>query len=231
VSDVPGPRIYVIHNLVTKEEAEHLKSLGLLKGMEKALIIPYGGKQLIESSTRTNTAAWLDFQQDPVVTKVERAYAEITGLPAENGENLQVTQPPHPSTRRRPSIWPRKRAPNPIRRGSPPPSNDASKPRSPKFSWGAHHESSPRRPSRCGRPAPPLPQILRYQSTQQFHEHHDYFDPAEDPPENFEPGGAPRARTAPLASRPARTDPRARLHRGAARAIHHHGAARAILQC
>ncbi len=90
MSNLPGPRIFVIHNLVTKEEAEHLKSLGLLKGMEKALIIPYGGKELIESSTRTNTAAWLDFQQDPVVSKVEQAYAEITGLPAENGENLQV---------------------------------------------------------------------------------------------------------------------------------------------
>ncbi len=96
MSDVPGPRIYVIHNLVTKEEAEHLKSLGLLKGMEKALIIPYGGKELIESTTRTNTAAWLDFQQDPVVTKVEQAYSEITGLPAENGENLQVDESFYP---------------------------------------------------------------------------------------------------------------------------------------
>ena len=32
-------------------------------------------------------------------------------------------------------------------------------------------------------------QILHYEPTQEFKEHHDYFDPATDPPENFEPGG------------------------------------------
>jgi hypothetical protein len=39
--------------------------------MEKALIIPYGEKNLVESTTRTNTAAWIDFAQDPIVTKLE----------------------------------------------------------------------------------------------------------------------------------------------------------------
>ena len=29
-------------------------------------------------------------------------------------------------------------------------------------------------------------QILHYEPTQEFKEHHDYFDPATDPPENFE---------------------------------------------
>lgn len=52
-------------------EAEHIKSLGVIKGMEKALIIPYGEKDLVESTTRTNTAAWLDFAQDPIVMKLE----------------------------------------------------------------------------------------------------------------------------------------------------------------
>ncbi len=90
MSDLPGPRIYILHNVVTKEEAAHLKSLGIIKGMEKALIIPYGGKDLIESTTRTNTGAWLDFAQDEVVRKVERVFADFTGTDPENGENLQV---------------------------------------------------------------------------------------------------------------------------------------------
>mmetsp|Transcript_29404 Transcript_29404/g.77273 ORF Transcript_29404/g.77273 Transcript_29404/m.77273 type:complete len:203 (+) Transcript_29404:474-1082(+) len=94
--------------------------LGAQKGMEKALIIPYGQKHLTQSTTRTNSAAWLDFAQDAVVRKVEKAYAEITKLPEENGENLQ---------------------------------------------------------------------ILHYKEGEHFQEHRDYFDPAEDPPENFEPGG------------------------------------------
>mmetsp|Transcript_15382 Transcript_15382/g.41782 ORF Transcript_15382/g.41782 Transcript_15382/m.41782 type:complete len:283 (+) Transcript_15382:61-909(+) len=120
ISDLPGPRIYILHNVVTLEEAAHLKSLGIIKGMEKALIIPYGGKELVASTTRTNTGAWLDFQQDEVVRKVERLLADVTATEPEHGENLQ---------------------------------------------------------------------ILHYEVSQQFKEHHDYFDPALDPPENFEPGG------------------------------------------
>jgi hypothetical protein len=44
ISEVPGPRIYIIHNLLSKSEREHIKSLGTKAGLEKALIIPYGGK-------------------------------------------------------------------------------------------------------------------------------------------------------------------------------------------
>jgi len=120
VSDLPDPRIFILHNLLSKEECEHLKSLGVMTGMEKALIIPYGGKDLVESTTRTNTAAWLDYNQDDVVTRLERMLANVTNTEPENGENLQ---------------------------------------------------------------------ILHYEPTQEFKEHHDYFDPATDPPENFEPGG------------------------------------------
>ena len=145
VSDLPGPRIYILHNVVTQEEAAHLKSLGVIKGMEKALIIPYGGKDLIESSTRTNTGAWLDFGQDEVVRKVERVFADFTGTEPENGENLQVIlcQPKNSLELMVLTV---------------------------------------------------LMQILHYEVTQQFKEHHDYFDPAEDPPENFEPGGRMKAK-------------------------------------
>ena len=43
ISEVPGPRIYIIHNLLSKSEREHIKALGTKAGLEKALIIPYGG--------------------------------------------------------------------------------------------------------------------------------------------------------------------------------------------
>ena len=43
------------------------------------MIIPYGGKELVESSTRTNTAAWLEFKQDEIVERVERILANVTG--------------------------------------------------------------------------------------------------------------------------------------------------------
>jgi hypothetical protein len=78
------------------------------------------GKDLVESTSRTNTAAWLDFKQDKTVERLEEILAEVTGTDPEFGENLQ---------------------------------------------------------------------ILHYEPTQEFKEHHDYFDPATDPPENFVPGG------------------------------------------
>jgi len=120
ISELPGPRIYIVHNLLSKSEREHIKSLGTKAGLEKALIIPYGGKDLVQSTTRTNTAAWLEFNQDETIGGLEKMLAEITGTTPEHGENLQV---------------------------------------------------------------------LHYEAKQEFQEHHDYFDPATDPPENFEPGG------------------------------------------
>lgn len=114
------PRIFLIHNLITREECEHLIQLGQEKGLQPALITPYGTHTLVESSTRTNKQAWLDFGQDSIVTRIEQNLADITRTQPEHGENLQ---------------------------------------------------------------------ILHYNTTQQFQKHHDYFDPATDPPENFEKGG------------------------------------------
>ena len=39
------------------------------------------GKDLVESTSRTNTAAWLDFKQDKTVERLEEILAEVTGTP------------------------------------------------------------------------------------------------------------------------------------------------------
>mmetsp|Transcript_4640 Transcript_4640/g.10272 ORF Transcript_4640/g.10272 Transcript_4640/m.10272 type:complete len:333 (-) Transcript_4640:2-1000(-) len=114
------PRIFIIHNLISQAECEHLISLAKEKGLQAALITPYGTHTLVESSTRTNKQAWLDYAQDRVVSRIEKTLADITRTTPEHGENLQ---------------------------------------------------------------------ILHYNRTQEFQKHHDYFDPATDPPENFEKGG------------------------------------------
>jgi len=116
VRDV-GPQV---HNLISPSECQHLIKLAKSKGMVKALITPYGGTGLVESSTRTNTMAWLDFREDGVVASLEDKVAKITGTLPEQAENTQ---------------------------------------------------------------------ILHYEPGKKFTEHHDYFDPAMDPPENFAKGG------------------------------------------
>jgi hypothetical protein len=72
----------VLHNLATQEEVEMLMQYGKDKGMSEALITPYGSNQLVPSTTRTNTAAWLDFQQNELVKKIEDKLAEATGTRA-----------------------------------------------------------------------------------------------------------------------------------------------------
>jgi len=84
------PRIFIVHNLATKKECEHLKRLGIARGMERTKILPYGQKELVESSTRTNTGAWLEFGQDAVVSRIEKKMAEITDTTAEHGESMQI---------------------------------------------------------------------------------------------------------------------------------------------
>lgn len=74
----------------------------------------------MESSTRTNRQAWLEYGEDHIVKGIEERIAKLTKTYPEQGENMQV---------------------------------------------------------------------LHYEKGQQFTEHHDYFDPATDPPENYEKGG------------------------------------------
>ncbi len=69
---------------------DHLIQLGIDKGMQRAQIIPYGGNQLIDSSTRTNTAAWLNYNQDAVVTRIENELARYTKTHPLDGESLQI---------------------------------------------------------------------------------------------------------------------------------------------
>lgn len=51
-----------VHNILSLSECDHLIALAKRHGMQKALIQPYGESGLVESSTRTNTAAWLNFK-------------------------------------------------------------------------------------------------------------------------------------------------------------------------
>eukprot|EP00288_Rhodomonas_lens_P012621 CAMPEP_0177710196 /NCGR_PEP_ID=MMETSP0484_2-20121128/11206_1 /TAXON_ID=354590 /ORGANISM="Rhodomonas lens, Strain RHODO" /LENGTH=325 /DNA_ID=CAMNT_0019221861 /DNA_START=352 /DNA_END=1329 /DNA_ORIENTATION=- len=115
-----SPRIVVIHNMLSHSECDHLINLAKAEGMDVALIQPYGSHELVPSSTRTNTQAWLEPRQDAIVADIEDRIAEVSGTTQDQGENLQV---------------------------------------------------------------------LNYKVSQQFHPHHDFFDPVTDPPENFAQGG------------------------------------------
>jgi len=119
-TNVDEPRIFIIHNLLSDAECEHLIGLALKRGLTASLITPYGSHDLVESTTRTNKQAWLEFGEDAIVKHIEERVARVTKTYPGQGEDLQV---------------------------------------------------------------------LHYAEGQRFTEHHDYFDPATDPPENYEKGG------------------------------------------
>ena len=85
-----SPRVFRIRNLLTKQECEHLMLLAFRKGLSKTMIMPYGTHKLVESTTRTNDGAWLDFLQDDVVRRLEETLGKLTKTTPQQGENLQV---------------------------------------------------------------------------------------------------------------------------------------------
>jgi hypothetical protein len=87
------PRIFVVHNLLSDAECDHLISLALKRGLKNSLITPYGSHDLVESTTRTNKQAWLEYGEDDVVRGIEERIGKLTKTYPEQGENLQVLVP------------------------------------------------------------------------------------------------------------------------------------------
>ena len=89
-TSVDEPRVFIIHNLLSDTECEHLIALALKRGLKASLITPYGSHDLVESTTRTNKQAWLEFGEDAIVKNVEERIGRVTKTYPEQGENLQV---------------------------------------------------------------------------------------------------------------------------------------------
>lgn len=90
---IDEPRVFIVHDLLSEQECEHLIALALKRGLQNSLITPYGSHELVESSTRTNKQAWLEFGEDKIVKGIEERIAQLTQTYPEQGENLQVPTP------------------------------------------------------------------------------------------------------------------------------------------
>jgi hypothetical protein len=90
---IDEPRVFIVHDLLSEQECQHLIALALKRGLQNSLITPYGSHELVESSTRTNKQAWLEFGEDKIVKGIEERIAQLTQTYPEQGENLQVPTP------------------------------------------------------------------------------------------------------------------------------------------
>ncbi|AES74074.2 prolyl 4-hydroxylase alpha-like protein [Medicago truncatula] len=83
------PRASMYHNFLSKEECEHLINLAK-PFMQRSLVVDGVTGQGILNSVRTSSGTFLERGKDKIVQNVERRIADITSIPIENGEGLQI---------------------------------------------------------------------------------------------------------------------------------------------
>ncbi|KAK9845089.1 hypothetical protein WJX74_010472 [Apatococcus lobatus] len=84
------PRVFLYHSFLTPGECEHLILKGKEKHMEKSSVVDNQTGKSIASKIRTSSGAFLKRGQDDPIQQIETKIAKFTGIPAENGEGLQI---------------------------------------------------------------------------------------------------------------------------------------------
>lgn len=79
--------VVLYENFLTDEECAHLINISEPK-LRRSMVI--GAKDNMEAPIRTSDGAFLPLGMDPVVERLERRIAQVTGMPVENGEDFQV---------------------------------------------------------------------------------------------------------------------------------------------
>ncbi|EKX52261.1 hypothetical protein GUITHDRAFT_84780 [Guillardia theta CCMP2712] len=80
-----SPRIFVLHNLLSKEECENLRDLGIARGMKRNAQSPVLG-----DDPRKHEVATLDFNENDFVRRLEDKLANLTRTSSSHGEAFQI---------------------------------------------------------------------------------------------------------------------------------------------
>jgi prolyl 4-hydroxylase len=81
-----------IENLLTPEECDQLIEFSRKKGMKESDVLSYGHATdtVVDKHNRTSKTAWLQDTEHPIAMKVATLSEELTKIPRENQEMLQV---------------------------------------------------------------------------------------------------------------------------------------------
>jgi prolyl 4-hydroxylase len=91
-----GPWVIEFESFLSSEESQHLIDLGALTGYEPSIDTGFerndGTFDQVTSTWRTSKTAWCSgsCMEDPVVQKVARRVEDLTGIPQQNAEHLQL---------------------------------------------------------------------------------------------------------------------------------------------
>ncbi|GLT39299.1 hypothetical protein SLA2020_134970 [Shorea laevis] len=83
------PRAAIYHNLLSKQECEHLINLAK-PHMQKSVVVDGKSGMGKESSVRTSSSSSLPRGRDEIIQNIEERSAKFTFIPVEKGEAFQV---------------------------------------------------------------------------------------------------------------------------------------------
>ncbi|KAL2457652.1 putative prolyl 4-hydroxylase 10 [Forsythia ovata] len=83
------PRASVFHNFLSKEECEYLINLAK-PHMQKSTVVDSDTGKSKDSRVRTSSGTFLPRGRDKIVRDIEKRIADVTFIPVEHGEGLQV---------------------------------------------------------------------------------------------------------------------------------------------
>ena len=84
------PRAFVIHNILTDEECDHLISLAEPSVKASTVVTNSAAHEEGVSKARTSFGTFLKRYHDEIVGRMEEKVAIMTGVPMANGESMQI---------------------------------------------------------------------------------------------------------------------------------------------
>jgi prolyl 4-hydroxylase len=84
--------IQIIENVLTPEECDTIISIAKKKGLEESMVYTDNKKDIyaLDKTSRNSKTAWIYDNENPIVKKIAKKAAELSGLNIDNQEPLQV---------------------------------------------------------------------------------------------------------------------------------------------
>ena len=86
---VDKPFVLYLDNVMSSEECDELIQMSSNRLVPSRVVDPVTGAEKVVSG-RTSSGTYYQIQENPLIAKLEKRIAEITKIPVENGEGLQV---------------------------------------------------------------------------------------------------------------------------------------------
>ncbi|EFJ44873.1 hypothetical protein VOLCADRAFT_82641 [Volvox carteri f. nagariensis] len=84
-----SPRAFLLKGFLSDEECEHIIAKAKPRMVKSSVVDNASGKS-VDSEIRTSTGAWLAKGEDEIISRIEKRVAQVTMIPLENHEGLQV---------------------------------------------------------------------------------------------------------------------------------------------